>query len=102
MPQWLQITDWQEDLVEVIESSEPGLSSLAEQQLAIPFLELRRIRTVATGPLTIAFRRDGHVLTFASDDASSHGSIPPLGPLARRYCRFRPVESDPDRVRCRW
>ncbi len=102
MPNWLQVTDWQRDLVEIVESSEPILSALAQQRLTLPFLELRRIRTITPDPMTIVFRRQGQSFEFATADATTHGSIPPLGPLAKHYFRFRPVESDPDQVRCRW
>lgn len=102
MPDWLQVTDWQRDLVEVVASDDPALAALAAEKLAVPFLELRRVRTIATGPLTLTFRRRGEVLTFASGDPSTHSAIPPLGPVARQYCRFRAVEADPRAVRCRW
>jgi len=102
MPNWLQITDWQRDLVEVIESNEPGLSALAEEQLSIPFLELRRRRTVVASSLTVVFSRKGQVFKFVSDDVATHRAIPPLGRLAMYYVRFRAVESDPDKVHCRW
>lgn len=102
MPNWLQLTRWQRDLVEILETSDPWLAGFQRDELKIPFLELRRIRTRVGPDFQTRFRRGGQVFRFASSDPSTHDSIEPLGPFGRRYFFFRAVEPDPREVHCRW
>ena len=102
MPDSLQLTRWQRDLVEVLETSDPYLAGFQRDGVKIPFLELRRIRTGAGPDFQIRFRRGDQEFRFASSDPSTRNSIEPLGFIERRYFFFRPVEPDPRAVRCRW
>lgn len=102
MPEWLQLTHWQRDLIEILETNDLRMAGFKRDGLTIPFLELRRIRTLARPGFHIRFRRGDEVFWFTGSDPTTHGSIEPLGPIGRRYFFFRPVELNPRDVRCRW
>jgi hypothetical protein len=102
MPNWTQLTGWQQDLVEVVETNDPVLRRIAEENLRVPFMELRRRRSETGAWLRVRFRRAGQAMTFDASDPGTHGAVEPLGWLGRRYCFFRAVEANPRDVRCRW
>jgi hypothetical protein len=101
VPAGIQITNWQYDLVEIIDSNESGLNSSRDKDLLVAYLDLRRIRTSAVSNFWVTFRRNGKNETFDMARFETYGALPPLGFLARRYFYFRPVERDPVRVRCK-
>lgn len=101
VPASIQFIDWQQDLVEIVDSNDPTLLALRDDQLRLPYLELRRRRTITRVPLTVSFRRGDSLYTFDLDKQETHTHLPALNPIARRFLYFRPVEFDHLRVRCR-
>jgi hypothetical protein len=101
VPSGIQLTRWQYDVVEIIDSSDPDLISARDNDFLIVFLDLRRRRSVEPPDWWVTFRRNGRVETFDAAKPETHGVLLPLGPLARRYFFFRPVERDPGHVRCK-
>lgn len=97
MPEWLQLTGWQRDLVEIIPPREDSPLHATPVTQTIPFLELRRIRTIR-GWADFRFRRNGQEFQYLASDPTTHSLIPPCGPIARRYFWFRPVVSDSKKV----
>jgi hypothetical protein len=97
MPEWVQLTDWQHDLVEIIPEQEAHPNHPLPVAQTIPFHELRRIRT-NIGWANFQFRRNGQEFHYLANDPITHASIPPCGPIARRYFWFRPVSADPKKV----
>lgn len=97
MPEWLQLTDWQSDLVEIIPEREEHPHHPFRVAQTIPFLELRRIRT-NFGWANFRFRRKGQEFHYLANDPTTHSSIPRCGPISRRYFWFRPVFPEPNKV----
>lgn len=101
VPAGIQITNWQHDVVEIIDSNDPNLISIRDNNLDVIFLDLRRMRSSIKTDLWVTFRRNGTVQTFDMTRPETHGTIPKLNLLTKRYFFFRPVERDPLRCRCK-
>ncbi|MFY8053229.1 MAG: hypothetical protein ACOVP2_11475 [Armatimonadaceae bacterium] len=102
IPDALQQTRWQQELVSVIASEDPGLNMIANRNHRIPVLELsRRIRESKAGYST-TFRYMGKEHTCLSGDVLSMNVLPELSPLGERYLYFRSVGQDPATVPCQW
>jgi hypothetical protein len=101
MPSGIQITNWQYDLVEILDSNHPDLIKIRDSNLLLVYLDLRRERTIAAPDFWVTYRRNGKIETFDSKRPETHRTLPSLGLLARRYFFFRPVERDPITVRCK-
>jgi hypothetical protein len=100
VPSGLHITNWQYDVVEIIDSNEPDLIHARDRALLVVFLELRRMRTDAHEDFRVTFRRNGKVETFDMKRPETHSVLTPLGSLAKRYFMFRHLEQDPFHVQC--
>jgi hypothetical protein len=101
VPAGIQITNWQYDLVEIIDSSDPLLNSSRNNGLSVIYLDLRRVRSNADPGFWVNFRRNGRNEMFHMGKPETYETLPSLGFLARRYFYFRPVERDPMKVRCK-
>jgi hypothetical protein len=101
MPAGIQITDWQYDIVEIIDTNNPYLISIRDKGLLVVFNDLRRNHSPANPDLWITFRRKGHVETFDMHRPETYHVLPPLNLITRRYFYFRPVERDPNKVTCK-
>ena len=101
VPSGIQLTDWQYDMVEIIDSNDPDLISVRDQDLLVVYLDLRRERSLDDPNFWVTFRRNGRIETFDARRPETHSVLLPFGPVARRYFFFRPVERDPERVRCK-
>ena len=101
VPSGIQLTNWQYDLVEIIDSNDPQLNWARDNNLLIVYLELRRKRSIANPDFWVTFRRNGRNETFDAKKAETHSVLPTLGVLAQRYFYFRPVERNPFMVRCK-
>ncbi|WP_276368835.1 hypothetical protein [Chryseolinea sp. H1M3-3] len=101
VPDGIQITDWQYDLVEIVDASDPDLTAARDSNLMVVYLDLRRRRSGGSSDFWVKFHRKGRTEIFDSARPETHSSIPSIGLLARRYFYFRPVEKDPLNVRCK-
>lgn len=101
VPSGIQITNWQRDLVEIIDSNDPTLISIRDNDLLMVYLDLRRERSVAGPDFWVKFRRNGRIETFDATRIETESVLPSFGLLKRRYFYFRPVERDPFMVRCK-
>ena len=101
VPAGIQITNWQYDLVEIIDSSDRELISSRDNGLLVVHLDLRRVRTTAVSNFWVKFRRNGNIETFDMARSETYETLPTLDFLAQRYFYFRPVEQDPMKVRCK-
>lgn len=100
MPSGIQLTNWQYDLVEIVDSNEPDLIWAHNNSFLVVYLELRRIRTSARDDFWVTFRRNGKEETFDIKKPETYGTIPPLNAFAKRYFFFRHVEQDAMKVKC--
>ncbi len=101
VPSGIQLTNWQYDLVEIIDSNDPYLNLARDNDLSIVYLELRRRRSIAQPDFWVTFRREGRIETFNAAEPETHHILAPLGLMERRYFYFRPVETNPFTVRCK-
>jgi len=102
VPQALQQTRWQQELVMISASSDPGLAAIAARQHQIPIMELsRRVRESRAGYSTTFIYKDKSY-TCRSGAASTFGPLPEISSLGRRYLYFRSVGPDPSTVPCQW
>jgi hypothetical protein len=101
VPSGIQVTNWQYDLVEIIDSNDAKLISTRDNGLLVVYLELRRIRSGAGSDFWVTFRRKGSNETFDMKRPETYSVVPALNVLSKRYFYFRPVERDPMNVRCK-
>jgi hypothetical protein len=102
VPASMQQTRWQQELVSVSTSADPGIAKIAEHQHRIPMLELaRRIRESRAGYVTEFTFQNKSFKCVSGDDASLK-VLPDLNAFQRRYLYFRSVGPDPSTVPCQW
>ena len=102
IPDALQQTRWQKELVSVVTSDDPGLDTIANRHHRIPILELsRRIRESKAGYSTM-FLYQGKEYTCLSGDVASMNVLPEINAAGSRYLYFRSVGPDPATVPCQW
>lgn len=101
VPSGIQITNWQYDVVEIIDSNDAELISTRDNGLLVVYLELRRRRSDAPPDFWVTFRRNGSINTFDMKRPETYRAVPPLGVFAKRYFFFRSVERDPLKVKCK-
>ena len=92
IPGHAHLSSYQDDLVRVLDSSNPTLQRLSSAGTLVPFHELRR--RVATGTLknaSIVYERGGRVFTYAraADDPELSR---PLSLVERKLFRFRVID----------
>jgi hypothetical protein len=100
MPSSLHLTDWQQDLVDIVDSNSAELRTVRDNGQRLPYLDLRRRRGSSLN-LSVTFRRNGMLTTFDESRPETFDALPPVGWLARRYFFFRAVDPDPLRVLCK-
>lgn len=100
MPSGIQLTHWQYDFVEIIDSSDRDLRAARDRDHYVVFLELRRKRTVGGPYFWVTFRRNGKDETFDMKKPETHSVLKTLGPLTKRYFYFRTFAKDPLKATC--
>ena len=101
VPSRIQITNWQRDLVEIVDSNNAELNKTRDNRQLVVFLELCRVRSVEGANFWVQFRTNGILQTFDARRPETLGTIPMLNALERCYLFFRPVERDYAHVRCK-
>jgi hypothetical protein len=100
MPSSFHLTDWQQDLVDIVDSNNAELRMVRDNGQRLPYLDLTRMRGSSPN-LSVTFRRNGKLTTFDETRSETLDALPRAGWLARRYFFFRPVDPDPLRVLCK-
>jgi hypothetical protein len=102
MSESLQIAGYQDDLVEIVETSLPELQRYRDDNLAMTFFEFRRLTSRTTADFRVVYKRNGsvHVLESVNGVSSDPLVTRSHGWLAERLLVFRPVEvTGPTRCR---
>ena len=100
MPSGIQFTNWQYDVVEIVDSNEPDLIWAKNNSFLVIYLEMRRMRTSARDDFWVTFRRNGKEESFDMKRPETYSTIQPLNALGKRYFFFRHVEQDAMKVKC--
>ena len=87
MPSW-RVTDWQDDMVVLLSSTDPELQAGADNDLAIPLVALRRIAMDRPG-FEVTGVIDGETVTFGPQDGQTE--LEPLPAWHYRLFLLRPV-----------
>lgn len=90
MPPQLKAASYQDDLVQVIDSSNPALKKYAEQKLLLVYLEFRKLANKDRNA-SVTYFRDGQLRTVARVADDPVLSRPP-SPLLLKFLSFRPVD----------
>ena len=95
MPGWLRLADYQEDLVEIVETSLPQLERHRQDSTLLTFIEFRRICSAATGNFEVTYKRKGaeRFLQSAGGISSDPEATTAPGWGANMLLLFRPVDS---------
>ncbi|MEJ1239186.1 HTTM domain-containing protein [Chryseolinea sp. T2] len=101
MPSNMQITNWQKDLVEIVDTNDPDLLTARDHGDLVVYLELRRIRSREVPDFWVIFRRNGKEETYYESRPETHDILPKMNLLAGRYFYFRPVGQNPLKERCK-
>jgi hypothetical protein len=101
VPTQTQIVDYQRDLVDVVSSSDDYFQHLAEDELLVPYFEVRRRLTDRHEPVRLRFRHNGRVVEVSGQGEDLTSAIPPVPWLAGKLLRFRAVDKTGP-MRCRW
>ena len=88
---------FQEDLVEILDSSDPKLRRIATSGIALPWFDLRR-RAWMNPTMSLTFTRGGKTFVVTSV-RERPDLVPPVSWWAGRLIPFRPVEQEGPR-RC--
>jgi hypothetical protein len=98
MPSWLQIWDYQRDLVKVQRTSAGRLRRWANRGYQLPYYEFREwIREYPRASIT--YERNG-VTTSVRRVNTNPELMRPENPLRRKLLKFRPVPLDPTQSPC--
>ncbi len=88
-----QLTGHAEDLVRIVEATDPELARLAEHRYRIPFFELRdhlQRKSAGGRAIRVTFERGGLIATLSErDDLDRHA--PAVHPLLRKLLYYRSV-----------
>ena len=87
MPSW-RLTDWQEDMVVLVSSTDPELQAGADNDLALPLVALRRIAMDRPG-FEVTGVLDGETVTFGPGEGQM--TLEPLPTWQYRLFLLRPV-----------
>jgi hypothetical protein len=101
VPPGLKLFGFQDDLVQVLGSSDEELQKLAEKGLVIPYFEFCRMVNGIEEPLTLRFERSGRTIVFENAQPGRRPGIQPTPWLLGKLLRFRPVDREGP-MTCRW
>ena len=97
IPSSLQLTGWQKDLVEVIESDVESLSRMHGENQSIPFFEFHRRVSQMQEDFYVKYRRNGKLkeLKVEGGVSSKPGLTDSTVGFAAKVLYFRPVDKGP-------
>jgi hypothetical protein len=103
IPSSLQIARNQDDLVRLIESSDPWLDFYARNKSLLPFAELRRRVWEHPGvPVTVTYERAGRIETLDTSKPGADAQVPPVRFPLHKVLAFREVDQEGHKLRCLW
>jgi hypothetical protein len=103
MPIQFRLANYQEDLVTILESSEPSILALHKPGYSATFFDLRtKVSSVPGADLTVTYVRNGQRITETRRDnqGSELFQKPPL--LLRKILYFRPIQIGTEPQNCCW
>lgn len=93
MPVRFRVADYQEDIVEILESNDGYLASLAAKNEGLTALEFRkRLNKGQEDDFFVTFRRDGVQHTLTAADRGSDPLFAPPSWAERKFLHFRTVQ----------
>ncbi|MFO0808742.1 MAG: hypothetical protein U0746_08985 [Gemmataceae bacterium] len=95
MPEWLKVASYQDDLVEIVETSHPALQGYRQPGPLMTFFEFRRTCSQTTEDFRVVYRRNGVecVLELVNGVSTDPTVTRPHGWLMDNLLRFRPVDA---------
>lgn len=96
--QGLRVADFQEDLVEILESSSEDLNHVKERGWMLTWFEFRRVlaqEKAGGGTFFVRYRRHDEERTLRLPEHASDEAFTPPAWLARTLLHFRPVPLNP-------
>ena len=101
IPPALKIAHFQDDLVEVISSSNRELQGLADKKLLLPYFEFQRKLSLLRKPVKVEYLRAGKKFSLDNFGNKNKLVLPPVPWLLGKFLRFRPVDKEGPSL-CRW
>ena len=102
LPSSLQITSLQDELVQLVDSSDIWFDYYADGHTLITYTELRRRAWEdPSQPLRVTFERNGQILTVDTSDPEASVQLPPLPFPLHKILAFRAIDREGP-VNCRW
>jgi hypothetical protein len=103
IPSGLQVGDYQDDLVRLIDSSDIWLDSWADNERLLPYTELRRrVWENRHVPVQVTYERAGRIETLDTSKPGAERQVPSLPFPVHKILAFREVDQDGRAVRCLW
>jgi hypothetical protein len=103
IPSSLQIARYQDDLVRLVDSSDPWLAFYARNRSLLPFAELqRRVWEDPDVTVRVTYERAGRVETLDTAKPAAEAQVPPLPFPLHKFLAFREVDQDGQELRCLW
>jgi hypothetical protein len=97
MPEWLKLTDLQDDVIEIVESDHPDFQLYRDNEQLITYFEFHRLASDLRGDFQVAYFRNGEPQVLAVKEGISNQpeitQKPPL--LLAMLLRFRPISKGP-------
>ena len=96
MPKLASLTNYQDDLVEILDSDDADLAEYPNEQLLLPYFELRRLVS-GLDDVRVRYRRGGaeHTYVCTGGHCNDPELAQPFSPLLGRLLYFRPVDKGP-------
>ena len=97
IPATFHLTNYQEDLVEILSTDNKLFQEFINQNQLITFFEFHRMASEAKGSFFVEYKRKDKIDTLVvKNGLSNHLDITkPMGLLAYKFIRFRPVDKGP-------
>ncbi len=91
IPAGFKIAGFEDDLVEVISSSDEDFQKLADGGLLLPYFEFRKEASQKKEPFTVEYIRGGQRIFLKKDGPQDTSVIKPVPWFLGKLLRFRPV-----------
>ena len=101
VPASWKLAGYQDDLAEIVSSTDPTLALVADDGVALPYFELRRRLSREDRPLQVRYRRQGEVHEVDTRPETRSGTFEPVPWWQAKVLKFRPVDRQGP-ARCRW